>query len=188
MPRNLDSSTISAIVSTVVCPVFLVSIAFSNETIYAWSGVGNLSWNGNTYTGVGQFGSVSAIQESSNVTAQGITLMLSGIPANLLDDSLGNLQFGQLAQVYLGFWSIPNGALIGSPIPAFVGLVDQPQIDIDTKTVTISISVESRLADMQRAPGGRYTDQDQRSRYPNDGSLKWVQYIQDIHLPWQPAN
>jgi hypothetical protein len=184
MPRNLTSTQITNITSNVVCPVFLASIAFSNETVYAWTGVGPLVWNGNTYQGVGQFGSVSPIQESNDVTAQGIILTLSGIPTNLMDDSLSNIQFGQLAQVYLGFWSMSGGALIGDPIPAFIGLVDQPTIDVSTDTVKISISVESRLADMQRAPGGRYTDQDQRARYPNDGSLKWVQYIQDIHLPW----
>jgi hypothetical protein len=183
MPRNLDSSTIQQLTATVVRPVFIVSIAFSNETVYAWTGVGPLVWNGNTYQGVGNFGSISSIQEGSDVTAQGITLKLSGIPSNLLDDSLSNIQFGQLARVYLGFLD-NNGALIGTPIPAFIGLVDQPVVDIGTDSVTITISVESRFADMQRAPGGRLTDQDQRSRYPNDGSLRWVAYIQNMHLGW----
>jgi hypothetical protein len=185
MPRTLDSNTAAQLTSNVVRPVFFVSIAFSNETIYAWTGAGNFvnPYDGQTYTGVGNFGSVSSLQEGSDVTAQGISLKLSGIPTNLLDDSLSNVQFGQLAKVQLGFLNI-SGALVGAPIPAFIGLVDQPAIDISTDTVTVSISVESRFADMQRAPGGRLTDQDQRSRYPADGSLRWVAYIQNMHLGW----
>jgi hypothetical protein len=185
MPRSLDSNTAAELTSNVVRPAFFVSIAFANETIYAWTGTGSFinPYDGNTYTGVGTFGTISSVQESSDVQAQGITLKLSGIPTNLLDDSLSDVQFGQLARVYLGFLN-SSGTLVGAPIPAFIGLVDQPAIDINTDTVTISISVESRLADMQRAPGGRLTDQDQRSRYPNDGSLRWVQYIQNMHLGW----
>jgi hypothetical protein len=183
--RSLDSNTVAQITGNVVRPAFFVSIAFATETVYAWTGAGSFAnpYDGNTYTGVGNFGTVSSIQEGSDVTAQGITLKLSGIPSDLLDDSLSNVQFGQLAKVQLGFLNT-SGALVGAPIPAFIGLVDQPVIDISTETVTITISVESRFADMQRAPGGRLTDQDQRSRYPNDSSLKWVAYIQNMHLGW----
>lgn len=186
MPRTLDSNTAAQLTATSVHPIFLVSIGFSSEVVYAWTGVGSFTnpYDGNTYLGVGTLGNISSIQEGSDVQAQGITLTLSGIPTELLDDSLSSIQFGQLAKVQMGFLG-SNGALVGAPIQAFIGLVDQPEISIDTNTATITISAESRLADMNRAPGGRYTDQDQRARYPNDGSLKWVAYNQDARYVWK---
>jgi hypothetical protein len=181
--RAVSAANAGQLTATLVRPVFLVSLAFANETVYAWTGVGNLVWEGNTYLGVGQLGNVSPIVEGSEVSAQGITLTLSGIPANLLSDSLTEIQAGNLAQVYLGFVD-QNGVLVDDPIPAFIGLLDQPTIDASTDTATIAITVENRMSDMNRARGGRYTDQDQRSRYPNDGSLKYVHFLQDSRIGW----
>jgi hypothetical protein len=184
MPRTLTSSAIAQLKATKVRPAFFVSMAFANETVYAWTGVGSLSWDGHTWLGVGILGEVSAIVEGSDVSAQGITLSLSGISSELLSDSMSELMAGKLAQVYLGFLDT-DGALIADPIPAFIGLIDQPTIDLSTDKVTISITVENRLSDLNRARGGRYTDQDQRARYPNDSSLKYVHFLQDEHFTWK---
>lgn len=184
MPRTLTSAAVTQLEATFVRPTFLVSMAFANETIYAWTGVGPLVWNGQTWLGVGNLGDISPIVEGSDVSAQGITLTLSEIPAELLNDSMSELMAGKLAQVYLGFLD-SSGALIADPIPAFIGLIDQPTIDLATDKASISITVENRLADLNRARGGRYTDQDQRARYPNDGCLKYVHFLQDEHFTWQ---
>lgn len=182
--RSLSATNSAALDAQLVRPAFLVSLAFANETVNAWTGVGDLVWQGNTYQGVGYFGSLSTITEGSDTSAQGITLTLSGIPSALLNDSLNELQTGKLAQVYLGFLDETNH-LIDDPIPAFIGLLDQPAIDLNTETATITISVENRLVDMNRQRGGRYTDQDQRARYPNDGSLKYVHFLQDSRIDWK---
>jgi hypothetical protein len=63
----------------------LVDLNFTTP-VHVWTGVGDLVWNGKTYKGVGTLGSVSTVGESSEIEAQGITLTLSGIPAELLAD------------------------------------------------------------------------------------------------------
>lgn len=182
--RNLSIPNAGELGKALVRPVFLVSMEFAGETAYAWTGVGNLVWQGDTYKGVGKFGGLSPIAEASDTSAQGITLTLSGISSMLLDDSLEELRTGKLAQVYLGFMD-ENFLLIDDPIPAFIGLLDQPSIDLGTDTSDIKITVENRLVDMNRQRGGRYTDQDQRARYPNDGSLKYVHFLQDERIDWR---
>ena len=182
--RNLSLGAQGSLESTSVRPLFLISCAFAAETIYVWTGVGDLSWNGQTWKGVGTFGNLSAIAESSEVQAQGITLTLSGIPTNLLADAMSTMNNAGQAQVYLGFLDT-TGALVPDPIPAYIGLMDQPLIDLSTDTASISVTVENRLTDLQRARGGRYTEQDQRARHPNDGGLKYVSWLQDEFLNWR---
>jgi hypothetical protein len=184
MPRSTASQNVTALTATVCRPCFLVSVAFANETVYCWTGLGNLSWGGQTWTGVGTLGTISPIAEGSDVNARGITLTLSGIPAQLFSDVTTNMASGKTAQVYFGFLD-QNGALVADPIPAFIGMVDQARVQMGTDTATLSITVESRLVDMNRARGGRFTDQDQRQRYPSDGSLKYVHFLQDERIDWK---
>lgn len=197
MPRSLTTGVTSQLTATLVRPVFLVSLAI--QTIFTppppgtvevdpgirlWSGVGDLVWDSWTWSGVGELGSISTVSEGSDVTANGITLSLTGIPNDLLNEGMVDIVANRIAQVYLGFMDT-SGALIPDPIPAFIGLLDEPQIDISTETSTLTFSVENRLADLNRSRGGRYTDADQRARYPNDGSLRWVNYLQDSHFLWR---
>lgn len=184
MPRQMSDAVKAQLRAGTVSPLFLVSIAFPSETIYVWTGVGNLTWNGHTYLGVGDFGQLSTITESSEVEAQGMSLTLSGIPTELIGDVQSTVVYGSKAYVYLGFLD-SNGQLIPDPIPAFIGLVDAPAIEIGTDKSTIVISVESRLADLNRARGGRYTMQDQKSRYPSDTSFDRIAWLQDHEFNWK---
>lgn len=181
--RTISDDVLQEIESSSIRPLFLVSCQFANETIYVWTGAGDITWNGNTYKGVGNLGSISTITETLDTQAQGISLTLSGIPTELLGDALDQVTTSGKAQIYLGFLS-PFGSLIADPIPCFLGNMDQPEIDIGTETCTISIAVENRLSDLQRARGGRYTDQDQRARHPNDWGLQYVSVCSDIFISW----
>lgn len=183
MPRSLTPEIVQQLEAKTVTLCFLVQINFA-EPVHVWSGVGDLAWDGNTYKGVGTLGSLSAVSETSEVEAQGITLTLSGIPAELLDNGLTGVSASSTASVYLGFLD-EAGALIPDPIPVYSGMVDQPQINVGTETATVTISVENRLLNLNRSRGGRYTDADQRSRYPNDGCLKYVHANQDHYIRWK---
>jgi hypothetical protein len=80
MPRNLNATLAAALADSSIVPVLLVSLAMASGTVYVWSGLGNLTYNGNTYQGVGALGKISEITENSDVQADGISVMLSGIP------------------------------------------------------------------------------------------------------------
>lgn len=182
--RNLTGAVQAQLVSQSVRPILLVSCAFQDQTIYVWSGVGTINWNGQNWLGVGTFGKLSTVGETTSLEAQGIVLTLSGVNPTLLNEALSEMTTAGQGQVYLGFLDIYSN-LITSPIPLFLGLMDQPEIDLDTNTATINFSVENRLSDLQRARGGRYTDQDQRARYPADGGLQYVTWLQDEFFNWK---
>jgi hypothetical protein len=183
MARDLTPMMAAQVSASFKRPILLADIEFVDQTVYVHTGIGPKTWNGNTYLGVGNFGGVSTVGENSDVAAQGIVLTLSGVDSGALAECMGQLRQGKRARVYLGFLDV-DGSILDA-VALFQGMVDQPEINVAPVTSTIHLSVENRLSDLNRARGGRLTDQDQRQRHPTDGSLQWVAWLQDQHFNWK---
>lgn len=182
MGRNLDSTYAAGLGAGVILPVRLVQIAFKSQTAYAWTGTGDLVWNGNTFKGVGSLGSISAVSEGVGVAASGVTLTLSGIDPTLFGECMTDIQQGATARIWKGQWSA--GALLGTPYQLFRGQVDKPDFQISGESLTITLALESRIVNLQRISGRRYTSADQRLAYPTDSAFSWVEQLNDLALVW----
>jgi hypothetical protein len=183
MPRNLATPNQTAVLSQALQLVLLVRLDFTAETVYIASTPFNLTWNSQTWLGAGFLGQVSGVSEDTEVKASATVLTLSGIPTELINDALEVVTFGGKAQLYVGF--LNEGALVADPIPANLGLIDAPELSVDTPTCTISITIENEFSDLQRSRGGRLTACDQRSRFPWDATCDIVSKIQDKLLLWK---
>lgn len=184
--RNCSAAVLSAIGSGRMFPLFLASIQFTTGTVYAWTGIGSLVWNGQTWTGLGEFAGVSAVQESNQVQADNITLSLNGIPSDLINDALNEVSQSYAVQVYLGFMD-STGAIIVDPVKCFQGFMDVPTVQDGGDTCTISITAENALVALQRASNRRYTTQDQHIDYPTDSGFQYVSGIQQWSGVWGKA-
>ena len=172
----------SIITSNYVSLGLFVQMQFASSVEHVWTGVGAISWNGQTWTGLGDFGKISAITEDSNLTAQGITLSLAGVRSALLAEAMSEIKQGLQCQVWL---VLVNQA--GVPVDAigcYAGMMDQSDIDGGPEASVINIAVESRLSDLQRAQNHRLTDSDQRMRYPTDDAFKWTAQLLDWSGAW----
>lgn len=182
MSRNLDATFQAAMLENQAWPVFLADLTFRSGSAHAWTGIGDLTWNGNTYSGVGSLGRCPGVSEGVSVQAQGTSVMLSGIDSSLLADCLTDIQIG--APVTLWFGAFKNGALVGTPYKWFAGGVDKAPIHTGPKTITIVLNVENRMRLLQRATNRRYTAADQRRTYPSDTAFDWVEILNDVALRW----
>ncbi len=183
MSRNISSPMLAELTGNQIAPCFLAIITFRSATEYVWTGPCPLTWNGNTFTGIGSLGKISPVAEGVDINAEGMTLSLSGIDPALLAESVTDVQVGAPVTVY---FALVDGSLniIGTPYPLFVGQVDQPSITPGTEDITISLKCESRLSDLQRANQRRYTSADQRLYYPDDIGFSWVEILNDQALRW----
>jgi hypothetical protein len=364
MSRSIDSTLAAGLAGPNIQPFILAALTFRSGTVYVWSGVGNLTFGGNTYLGVGSLGTISAISEGTSVQADGMTVTLSGIPlqqgipvyipataapwapgltgnsaynygyiptplpwgatapvvvplsltegqsiiitaygsittntnysplessgipvgttgaytagnawpsgfdgiwgpyaltcvpgasasgpiatgglmgaftdsdgnvvepvaigtgatltvpsgatqlqlgindnvyqdntggftatvaiagsipisSSLLNEALTDVQIGAAAKIYFGLMS--GGAILGTPYLVFSGTVDKPTVKVGTDTMTISLALENRLVNLQRANQRRYTSADQRLHYPTDTGFNWVEPLNDRALRW----
>jgi hypothetical protein len=183
MPRNMTQAFLGAMQGAVLRPALFVQAAFVSGPIYVWSGIGQITWNGQVWTGIGTLGSISTIEEGSTVAAKGITLTLSGIDASLLNDVMTEFQVGLPVSVTLGVFDT-NNALIADPVCCFSGRMDQPTIDVTGTLATIAINCENRLVEMNVAVDRRYTDEDQQMDYPGDLGFQFVNGIQEAQIYW----
>src|SRR6185437_683407 len=180
--RNIDSGLVTEVSKVVFRPAVLAMLTFRSATSYAWSGIGTLTWGGNTYLGLGSFADIGSIAEGTDVQAEGTTLSLSGIDSSLLAECMTDIQLGAAAKVW--FAAVGSDGSVVAPYLAFSGAVDKSMIDYGPETSTISLSLESRLTDLQRPSLKRYTSADQNILFPDDSGFDWVEILNDLSLKW----
>jgi hypothetical protein len=179
----MSSEFSEAIASQIIRPAIFVEANFTSGPIYVWSGIGTISWDGKDWLGLGSLGSISTIEEGSDIQAKGITLTLSGIDTSLLGGVLTEFQVGLPVLVYLGMFDA-DGDLIADPIVSWAGRTDQPTIEMDGTSATISINCENRLVEMNVSSERRYTNEDQRRDHPDDRGFEFVASIQEVVIYW----
>lgn len=183
MARDLTAGMLSAIAAGTVRPVLFYQGAFSGGTVRLWTGLGTVSWNGQSWVGAGSLLGMSSIQETTEVRATGLSVSLSGVSTSLISLALTQARQGAAGSVWLGFLDAA-GAVIADPTLAFQGRLDVPEIIDSGDTCSITISYESRLIDLERARERRYTSEDQRIDYPNDRGFDFVPGLQDATNVW----
>ena len=168
-------------------PALFVQIQFATTTAYIWSGVGSVTWNGQTWLGLGSLLGVGMIESAPTVEARGITITLSGLDPALLASTLTDFKAGMPVSVLFGMYS--GGVLIATPIISWSGRTDLPEVSYDGETATITIDCENRLADSNVPADRRYTHQDQQMTWPGDLGFQFVNATQEFTIFWgQSAN
>ena len=204
MSRDLSTITIESIEEGVVYPFFATELRFDNNVVRMWTGQGTLILeDGTEWIGLGQLLNISSIEETSEMAVKGASISLSGIPSELLSLALSEPYQGRVAKVYFGTFQqgsvlqesasyilLQNGSRINLESMStgfnelFSGYMDQMNIEESGDTSTIEMAVENKLIDLERARVARYTSGYQKSIYPNDLGLDFIEDLQDKQIPW----
>ena len=205
MSRDLNPSTLRAISQDVVRPFFAVELKFDgNEVLRMWTGQGTLVLDdGTQWIGAGNLLDISSIEETAEMAVKGATITLSGVPSEVLSLALSEPYQGRVCNIYFGTFS--SGSLLketgnyillqdGSRINVetaekdfnqiFSGYMDQMNIAESAETCSIELTVENKLVDLERARVARFSSGYQKSIYPNDLGLDFVEDLQDRDIPW----
>lgn len=184
MARDLNPSTESASQQEEVRPVLFLELQFASETSYVWSGIGPIDWNEETWLGLGQIGEISTIEETAHLKAAGVSMKLSGLSPTLLDKALvGKAEYRRRPiNIWLGF-SDPSGVAFSEPALVLSGQMDIMSVVVG-ETLTIELTAENDLIDLQRPRTRRYTPEDQKETYPDDLGFDYVAALQDMTIEW----
>jgi hypothetical protein len=120
--------------------------------------------------------------DAATISAAALAIYYTAGPTTLITETLDDIELGAPAKIYFGLMS--DGAIVGTPYLAFSGMVDQPSLKISPETMTISLALENRLVNLQRAQQQRYTAAEQHLAYPDDSGFNWVELINDLALRW----
>lgn len=185
--RDLTVGMAAAIAAGTVRPAVLYDGVFVSggvdQHLRLWTGVGDLSWGGYTWTGGGSLLGLSPIEEAVELRAVGFTVTLSGMPSALIANALSNARQGKPGTLYLALFDAA-GSLIADPKELQAGRLDITVIEDAGATCTIAAQYESRLVDLERPRERRYTNEDQQIDVPGDRGFEYVPSLQDMQLVW----
>ncbi len=181
--RSMTSGMLTAIEASHVALAFFVQVDTTSGPVYAWTGVGSIVWNGQTWQGLGALLAITPIGELSAVRATAVTISLSGVSSVWRALVLESLQRYQAIKVWLG--CVQSGAIVADPVLLRSAFLDTAGIAAnDANTISINLTALGRASAFTRANERRFTDQDQRGEYPGDGGFGMVARIQNATVIW----
>ena len=179
MSRDITTAVSNALDDSVIAPFFAVDLDFDSGPLYVWTGYGNLVIGSKTYLGAGDLLSVSSVSETTETEAKGASITMSGIPSDYLSLALQEPYQGRECRIYFGVTSSPSNY-----VEVFSGELDQMNVEESANTSVISVTAENVLIKLERPVVRRFSDQDQKSRFPNDKGLEYVASLQDKDILW----
>jgi hypothetical protein len=174
MARDLPSGMAAAIAAKNVNVAIFCELDWPSAPVRVWSGIGSFTFDGKTFTGLGDLGSITPVQESSDGRANGLTVTLSGIPTDIVAATLDEYYQGRDANIWVGCLT-DSGALVSTlPYLQFAGKMDVGSYSADGATASIAITIEGEMIILQQANGRRRTHEDQQLDYPGDLGFEFV--------------
>ena len=202
--RDISQSTLDSLDDDVFYPFFAVEMLFDgNQTLRLWTGYGTLVYQGNEWFGTGSMLQIDSVEETTEISARGASLTLSGIPQAVLSLALSEPYQGRQANIYFGNFTkglilqensdyilLENGNRIALEAgrtnlsQIFAGYMDQMNIEETPDTCTVQLTLENKLVDLERPRVARFTSAYQKSLYSNDKGLEFVESLQDKEIVW----
>ena len=153
-----------------------------DEPVYAHTGIGTVTYDGDTYLGVGDFGSIGPSRESENLGPMQMDISLAAPNSTHLAEALDAGNYGDPMTLFAAYRS-SAGTLVANPWVVWSGWFEFASIRVGTDN-QITISGQHDLAVLNEIKGSRFTDEDQQSKYPGDNGFLHIHRMATTRLLW----
>ena len=182
MSRTVPAALLTALDADQIEPFYAVDLAFETANIRLWTGYGDKTIGSDTYTGSGSLLTIDGLEEANDLSANGITLTLSGISSSIVSLALQEPYQRRTAKIYFGTRDTTV------PIEAFSGFMNTMSIQDGGDTSTITLTVDSKLVALERSSNRRYTHENHTARHSGDTFFSFVSQLQDRDVVWGREN
>jgi hypothetical protein len=188
MPHTIDSALLTMAQAEIVRPAILCALDFAEGVVRLTSAPFDLTGDADgdgvaeTYQGVGALGRIFALSEGAELQPYSGQLELSGVDPAMIALALGSHYQGRSVKLWLALLDVAH-LWTSPPFLAFSGRMDTMTIALGA-TATITLSVQSHLADWENPRVRRYTNEDQQQLFPGDKGLEFVAAIVNKKLNW----
>jgi len=178
MSRTVPAALLTALAQPEVQPFYGVEFLFDSGAVRIWTGYDNRTIAGQIYIGAGSLLNIQGLGEVADLSAKSITISLSGVGASLVSLALQEPYQRRICRVYFGVVNVSE------VVEVFSGQLNTMSIEDSGDTSTISVLVDSKLVELERASNRRYTSENQKSRFAGDTFFDYVSAIQDAEIVW----
>lgn len=185
MSRGLTSTEAAEVASNIVGVVRLLKIALPAGTLLLTDGDRSYTFNSDTYTPDGRFGSVAAYSETADLKPHQVGIQISGLDAAVISGLMTNASNAWAAITFtVGFIGTDN-LLLATPTTSIGLYLGDATIALGKNTGSILISGENVFADMQgRNSGVIAGDQDQQLRASGDTFFSQLSTVINKTIYW----
>jgi hypothetical protein len=182
MSRTVPAALLTALAQPEVQPFYAVELLLDAGPVRLWTGYGDRTIDGETYTGSGNLLNIEGLSEVADLSAQAITISLSGVAQELVALSLIEPYQRRKCRVLFGVVNVAD------VVEVFSGSLNTMTIEDGGDTSVISAMIDSKLVETEKASNLRYTSETQKTRnggaFSNDTFFDYVSAIQDAEIVW----
>lgn len=184
--RSLSNAFRTEITKSEVCIGAIVEIDYPTSPVRAWSGVGDLNWDGKTWKGIGDFGDISAIMEKTSTESVGVRLTLNGVPAEARAQALANTSASRKMRFWLAAFSEASDgswSVLPDPWRFLSGITDTHKLQAGA----IEVNIETAFARLRQARIARYNNEEQQRYFPGDLGFEFGAKLNEQPFYWGVA-
>lgn len=188
MTRFVNSTAQTAADAPHAVYAILVQLDFASGFVRMFNGVGTLVFNGNTYSGIGIYGSAGTIGESVQLRPSNpVLLTLSGVPDSvtpLLADAATNRAdfYGRSCRIDIALFD--SNRKIMTPIENAVWEGRMDAITVSRGDHSVQLSCEDRMVIWDKSIGYLFTTEYQSTLYPSDTFFSQVPFLANQQITW----
>lgn len=185
MTRSIGTDFQAQLDGASLQPFFAVSINYS-DPLNIWTGYNDIFFGGVTYFPSGNLLTISPIDESADIRANGIRISLSGLDNTIISSALTEDSQGKVVKVFFGVTTTTDNqtVIVDTPYQTFEGFIDTMSITEEGEKTLVTVAVENKLIILERPVERRYTDQDQKELFSGDKGLEFIDSLQDKNIDW----
>lgn len=189
MSRDLSSANAAELDNAVIRPVVFAELRFDSPTgtLYVHDNIGPIvasDWDGSSrlWEGLGDFGSISKLEEGRDISPYKLDLVLSGIDTTIANQALNDDSVLRDVYILIGFIDLDR-TLVANPHPMWGGKVDDIQVAVGSESV-IKVTCESHLAAFEKTNGRLQNDADQQAEHSGDLFYKYLPQMVEAKFKW----
>ena len=180
--RGLSGANLSAVQASSVKAVAFVRMDFLAGIRRFHTLIGDLTithpiFGAETYNGIGDFGGISAVEETIDSRAVGVKLVLSGVSTPLITALKTDTYHRRPASLLIGLRNLATGVLVDDPIEVWAGVMDKGDIGMAKNSGRIVMNCESDADTLRDTSGWLFNDEDQQAIHPGDKAFEYLDQI-----------
>lgn len=174
--RDIDPLLLAEYQKPIFYPVAMVYLDAPDGELFLHSGAGDLSYDGETWLGLGGIGGIDIPAEESGAVPEEAVLTIAGLVDDLLVLADDQDTRGRQVDIYSGCTTTAGGVtLVGAPLRVFTGSMGKSDfvLDASRRSATFSVMVKSG----QPARSGSqiaHSDEEHQSRHVGDTIFRRV--------------
>jgi hypothetical protein len=185
--RGISSALEAAADADNIRLLMFIKMELDSGTIHVHEGVGTLTWGGFDWLGLGDFGGISSIEESEQISPFEVTLTLSGLDTDMMNEVMNQNYYLRPVTIYMGALDLAAGTLVDEPDEIWSGFLDTASVSLGDDN-GIMITCESEFAIFDQSNDSTFSDADLQADHPGDLFFEFLPSMVDSIVVWRGEN